>query len=275
MRSLKSSVVVSIIIACSFANTTNFAALLVDGNTAGYYNSSLGTTLDGTQPQFPIPYFSGGGDPLINPAGEPNLSAAASVLGGWLNPVPTRNQYWGALGPIPATWADNTETAIIYEVNGGPTGFTNVMAQLDADNGVFVWVNGQYKFGAIGPGSPSPAGQFEYTNVFLGTLSPGTNYIQVLREDNGIMNGYQIRITGNVIIQPPGTSSFGPVQFIPGVGFQMRLNLQSGRNYRVQFVTVPASTNWTTFTNITNSGATAQVLDPTISTTRWYRIVSP
>ena len=229
--------------------------------------------LDGTQPQFPSP-FPGGGDPVINPAGEPNLSAATTVLGGWLSAVPSRNGFWNALGPIPATWAINTETAIIYEINGGATGFTNVLAQIDVDNGVFVWVNGQYKFGAIGSGSPSPVGQFEYTNIVLGTLSPGTNYIQLLREDNGFFSGYQIRISGEVANQS-GAFSFGRVQFVPSVGFQMDLNLQPGRDHRVQFVTALASTNWITLTNIVNYGATAQALDPTISTARWYRIVSP
>ena len=260
-------------LAGSFASKTIYAALLVDGNTLGYYNSSLGTILDGSQPQFPFPFFQGG-DPLIDPAGEPDLSAGAAVLGGWLDPAPSRNEFWSPLGPIPVVWEDNTETAIIYEVNGGQTGFTNVLAQLDVDNGVFVWVNGQYRFGAIGPGSPSPVGQFEYTNVVLGTLSPGTNYIQILREDNGFFSGYQIRITGDAATLPPGTFSFGLVQFIPGVGFQMNLNLQSGRDYRVQFITDLASTTWNTLTTITNSGTTAPVLDPTISTTRWYRIAS-
>jgi hypothetical protein len=61
------------------------ATVLVDGTTSGYYNDSIGTSLDGTQPQFPLA-FPAGGDPLINPSPEPNLTAAAGVLGGWLAP---------------------------------------------------------------------------------------------------------------------------------------------------------------------------------------------
>ena len=64
------------------------AEVLVDGSTPGYYNDSLGTILDGTAPEFPLPYFSGGGDPDIYPADEPDLTAAAAVLGDWLAPNP-------------------------------------------------------------------------------------------------------------------------------------------------------------------------------------------
>ena len=247
------------------------AAVLVNNNTAGYYNSSLGTILDGSQPQFPLPYASGG-DPTIYPATEPNLAPAASVLGSWLAPVPARNGFWGSRGPIPTTWATDTETAIIYEVDAGPTGLTNVVAQLDVDNGIFVWVNGQYKFGAVASGSPSPAGQFEYTNVVLGTLSPGTNYLQVLREDNGFFTGYQILVTGQAIIPPP---RFGQVRWVPGSGFLMTLNVEAGRSYRVQYVSDLADANWITLTNVISQSNLVQVIDPTVAARRWYRAVSP
>lgn len=240
---------------------------LVDGNTLGYYNNSLGTMLDGTQPQFPFP---GGGDPSINPADEPDLISAASVLGEWLSPVPVRNGFWSPLTPIPATWGINTETAIIYEVDGGPTGFANVLAQLDVDNGIFVWVNGQYRFGAVAPGSPSQAGQFEYTNVVLGAISPGTNYLQILREDNGVFSGYQIRVTGQAIIP-----RFGPSQWLPSSGFLMTLNLAAGRSYRVQYVSDLEDTNWITLTNFISQSNLVEIVDPTVTARRWYRAVSP
>ena len=54
------------------------STVLVDDTTPGYYNDALGTILDGTQPQFPLPYPTGG-DPTIFPAGEPDLSAAAEA----------------------------------------------------------------------------------------------------------------------------------------------------------------------------------------------------
>lgn len=245
--------------------------ILVDGNTLGYYNSSLGTILDGTQPQFPDT-FPEGGDPTIDPANEPNLSAAASILGDWLSPQPVLNGFWSALTPIPAGWDKYTETAIIYEVDAGPTGLGNVLAQLDVDNGIFVWVNGQYKFGAVAGGSPSPIGQFEYTNVVLGALSPGTNYLQILREDNGIFNGYQIRVTGQAIVPPP---VFGPAQWVPGSGFLMTLNVAAGRSYQIEYVSDLGDTNWITLTNFISSSSLVRVVDPTVTARRWYRAVMP
>ncbi len=177
--------------------TNGQPVIVVDGSTPGYYNGLLGTILDGTAPQFPLPLGSGGGDPLIYPSDEPNLAAAAGVLGNWFTPHAALNANWLQLPAIPPTWAGNTETAIIYEISGGANGFTNLFGNFDVDNGIYVWVNGQFKFGARAPGFPSPAGQFEYTNVFLGNLAPGTNRIQILREDNFDATGYQVRITGN------------------------------------------------------------------------------
>lgn len=187
------------------------AVQLVDGTTPGFYNEALGTILDGTAPQFPLP-FGQGDDPTIFPAEEPPLSAAAGILGNWLATPPNLNSNWQVMPVIPDTWALNTETAIIYPLVTDSYGISNLRGDFDADNGIYVWVNGQYKFGARAPGLPSPVGQFEYTNVFLGSLPPGTNYIQVLREDSGITAGYQIRLTGTtmttnpvppVIVQPP------------------------------------------------------------------------
>jgi hypothetical protein len=84
-------------------------------------------------------------------------------------------------------------------VDGGNHGVSNLRADIDADNGIYVWVNGKYKFGARQPGLPSPLGQYEYTNVYLGELAPGSNYIQILREDSGIADGYQFRLRGTVL----------------------------------------------------------------------------
>lgn len=186
--------------------TTMQAVVYVDGTTPGFYNDSLGTVLDGTAPQFPIPYGSGGGDPTFLPASEPDLSAATNILGNWFAPQLGLNSYWRSVAAIPSTWELNTETAIIYVIDAGPNGIADLRADLDEDNGIYVWVNGEFKFGARLPGLPSPLGQFEHTNIFLGDLPPGSNYIQILREDSGIATGYQIRLTGTQLTtnqQPP------------------------------------------------------------------------
>lgn len=203
-----------IVFANSYDDTLTFyrniittpAAVLVDGNTPAAYNDSLGTILDGTAPQFPIPFDQGGGDPTFFPSPEPDLAAAAGILGDWLAAPQNVTTNWRNVDFVPATWALNTETAIIYKLDGGPNGIADLRGDFDADNGIYVWVNGQFKFGARAPGLPSPAGLFEYTNVFLGNLPPGSNYIQILREDSGITAGSQIRLTGTALStnrQPP------------------------------------------------------------------------
>ena len=166
--------------------------VLVDGSTPAYYNASLGTALDGTQPQFPLANLAAG-DPTLHPAPEPNLSKVGPVLGNWLsaNPLPL-NPYWSAPGVIPATWAVNTETAIVYAIDAGRSGMHDVVARFGVDNGVFVWLDGSYKFGALAPGAASA---WEYT-LPLGDLSPGMHYLQVLREDHGGGTGYLVQVTG-------------------------------------------------------------------------------
>ena len=184
--------------------------VLVDASNPGFYNDSLGTILDGTSAQFPIPFGSGGGDPTFYPASEPNLAPAASILGNWLNNPSALNSNWRSVGNVPSTWSLNDETAIIYQINGGSNGIASLWGDFDVDNGIYIWVNGVFKFGACAPGLPSPVGQFEYTNIFLGGLLPGTNYVQVLREDNGISTGYQIRVRGSSVATNPVPATCTP-----------------------------------------------------------------
>jgi hypothetical protein len=165
--------------------------VLVDDTTAGHYNAALGTALDATQPQFPCADVLCG-DPTINPAPEPDLTSAGSILGGWLSSPPSFGGSWSGPQAIPPTWVLNTETAIVYEIDAGSCGVENLTGSFGVDNGIFVWVNGAYKFGALAPGGAAPG---EYV-VDLGQLPPGTNFVQVLREDHGGFDGYTVEITG-------------------------------------------------------------------------------
>jgi len=171
--------------------------VLVDNQTHGHYNASLGTALDGTQPQFPCVFFICG-DPNLHPAAEPDFSAVASILGGWLANPPALNANWSAPQAIPHSWAVLTETAVVYEVDAGPSGIQGVTGRFGADNGIFVWVNGVYKFGAVQPGG---GGQWEYI-VDLGDLPAGANFVQVLREDHGVITSYDVEITGTPTVVP-------------------------------------------------------------------------
>jgi hypothetical protein len=170
------------------------AATLVDNATQGRYNSSIGTVLNGTDPFFVSP---GGGDPTVTlgPSQAPDLSAASAALGTWLSTPSSPGGSW-SVGPvsIPSNWSVQHETAIIYEIDGGATGFTDVSASFGVDNGILVWLNGMFIGGAQRPGGPV-SGEHQFA---LGTLGSGTNYLQVMREDHGGGTGYDVSVTGNV-----------------------------------------------------------------------------
>jgi hypothetical protein len=181
-----------------FVSTIGIASadLIIDGSTTGYYNSSLGQVLDGTSILFPIAN-SAGGDPTINPASEPNLSAAAAVLGNWLSAPGSLNGNWVGPQAIPSTWAINTETAIVYGFDAG-AGLQNLVGKFGVDNGVFVWLDGAYISGALAPGGAS---MWEYI-YDLGNLSAGTHYLQILREDHGGSTGWYVEVSGKSVPEP-------------------------------------------------------------------------
>ena len=169
------------------------SATILDNSSLGYYNAGLGTSLDTlsfTGP-FPCANISCGDLTLSFPA-APNLSAASGALGNWLtSSAPTGGAWSAAPIAIPGTWAVNSETAISYGINAG-TGLTNLHLSIGVDNGVFVWLNGNYLFGARAPGG-SVAGEY---SLNLPTLT-GINYLQILREDHGGGTGYDIALTGD------------------------------------------------------------------------------
>lgn len=187
------------------------AATLVDGSTQGLYNNQIGTSLDGTNPfggNFMFPTAnSGGGDPSLDipAANAPDLTAGGTALGNWLSTPATPGGLWGAAPQaIPASWAVNTETAIIYEIDGGSLGFDNVVASFGVDNGIFVWLNGTFLGGQLRSGG-STLGEFALN---LGSLGSGSNFLQVLREDHGGSTGYAVSVTGDVAAVPLPAAGF-------------------------------------------------------------------
>lgn len=66
------------------------------------------------------------------------------------------------------------------------------------DNGIFAWLDGNYLFGARGPGLVS-SGEYE---LVLGDFDAGTHYLQLLLEDHGSTNGYAVEITADTF-EPP------------------------------------------------------------------------
>lgn len=186
--------------ALALANAA-YATIIVDNSTTGMY-VNLGQVLDGTSALFPIANVAGG-DPVIDvPAGSPpDLSAASAQLGNWLTSPATPGGAWVGPQGIPSGWAVNSETAIIYTVT--TDGLSNVTASFGVDNGIFLWVDGSFKGGYLRPGGSS-LGEHVFN---LGTLSAGTHYFQVLREDHGGGTGYAVSISGTELPSVPEPST--------------------------------------------------------------------
>jgi hypothetical protein len=188
---------------CAFGAGSAESALILSNSSTGLYNSGIGTSLDtnGTTDPFPCANVACG-DLTVSYPTAPNLSAAASSLGAWLtNPTAPGGTWSGSAQAIPLTWAVNTETAIIYTISAG-AGLSNLSLLLGVDNGVFVWLDGAYLFGARAGGS-SVLGEYALT---LSNLT-GTHYLQVLREDHGGATGFDIQLTGDraAIVPEPAT----------------------------------------------------------------------
>jgi hypothetical protein len=181
------------------------AMSIVDNTAAGYFNGGLGTLLDTSGFSDPFPCANVAcGDSSLSFASAPNLAAAAAQLGSWLINAPPSGGAWSATAQaIPGTWAVNTETAIVYAIDAG-NGLTNVNLSLGVDNGIFVWLNGSYLFGARAGGGSTLG---EYTRVLPDLV--GFNYLQILREDHGGGTGYDILLSADRVVVVPEPMSIG------------------------------------------------------------------
>lgn len=178
------------------------ADILVNGSTQGYYNATLGTSLDFTNPYAGTYLFPGANsnpnDPTFDPVPfEPDLSSAASALGNWLSDPLNLNSNWSGLQSIPSSWTVNSETAIIYMIDAG-VGLQNTVAKFGVDNGIFVWLDGAFLSGELRPGG---AVLGEHV-INIGDLSAGTHFLQILREDHGGGTGYSVEISAEVAPVP-------------------------------------------------------------------------
>jgi len=174
---------------------------LVDGTTQGSStNANLGDlgAPSGNLPWFPAPNTFGGTQDQIF-ASAPDLSAASATLGDWLTNPGALNANWSGPQALPGTWPVNSEVALVYVVDAGP-GVTNATASFTKiDNGIHIWVNGVWKFGARDPEGRG------WSGIVLGDLPAGTNYIQILLEDSGGAVAYVGPSIQGELVPEPGT----------------------------------------------------------------------
>ncbi len=76
----------------------------------------------------------------------------------------------------------------------------NVVANLEVDNGIFVWLDDKFVHGWLAPGGVA-SNTYEY-QADLGSLSAGSHYLQLLREDHGVKTGYNINVAGDAAAAP-------------------------------------------------------------------------
>lgn len=171
------------------------AATLIDNSTQGYYNNGIGTKLDATNVVNGVSMFPKTGDYWVtyDASHAPDLTAATSALGAWLtDPTNAGGSWSSAPVAIPTSWTVKHEDAVIYELNGGTTGLANVLASITVDNGVYVWLNGQFVGGGMAAKNQNSTFSFD-----LGNLGAGANYLQLLREDHGGKTAYGISVSGD------------------------------------------------------------------------------
>lgn len=176
---MRSLIVILLSIVCSPA-LASAVDVLIDDFTEGYYNESIGRTLD-AEDDFPM----GWRVRQATDFPEPNLSLAADILGNWLDDPSNLNANWSDLRPIPRKWDVFTETAIIYPLDLDVP-IRNVELRMRVDNGAFVWLDGEYITGW---------NLLAVQTMPLPDLDTGKHYLQILRGDWGVVTGYTISLT--------------------------------------------------------------------------------
>lgn len=208
MRKLSALILAAAFAACG---TANASVILVQTSDPGYYNDSIGTSLNNTNGgDTSTGYFPTSNDATVTFPTAPDLSTASAALGNWLGDPAHLNANWDYMTAIPNSWTIGDEVAVIYPFS--TLGATNVVAKFGVDNGIFVWLDGNYIGGARKAGGVS-LGEYSYN---LGNFAPGTHYLQLLLEDHGVTNGYAVNITADTFI---------PAQSVPEPGNLMLFGL--------------------------------------------------
>lgn len=146
------------------------------------------------------------GDPAIDPiAAEPSLRTGVGEE--FENFFSNPSAFGAAPADIASTWTVNNENALVYAFNIDVPSWSEVELRVGVDNGVFVWLDGDYIFGALHSGGAP----FEEYSLGLADLAGGSHVLQVLREDHGGQTGYNIQLRGtpNEVPEPGALALLG------------------------------------------------------------------
>ena len=194
-----------------FVMTGASADVIIDNTTEGHYNAGLGDLhlIDGEGGFLPGPNISEG-DPTIVLESDPELAFTDEFGSDWLNGDFTGGTWSTNPVSIPSTWAVNTETAIVY--NFSLAGSSDLFIDVDIDNGVIIWLNGGFLFGATAPG-----GTLDEYLIDVPSLAAGDYSLQILRADHGGLTGFGINVTATAVPEPATLALLGIG--LLGVGF--------------------------------------------------------
>lgn len=184
---------------------TGNATIIIDNSTGGHYNDGLGDLfeMDGAGGFLVAPLPSPEGDPNNPPViPDPGLTFNAEFGDDWLGGN-YANGTWSVVTDIPDSWAVNTETAIVYDFTLDSR--SDIHIDLGVDNGLLVWLDGSYLFGAQ---APFGSALTEY-DIDISGLSAGTHSLQILREDHGGLTDFDILADVVAVPEPSVLSLLG------------------------------------------------------------------
>ncbi len=114
---------------------------------------------------------------------EPDLSSAIDLLGDWLSD-PANLEDWDDIAAVLENWAPGSEIALVYEFDITDDLWTDVEIRANAGDGILIWIDGVFIYGATGPGIFTDEAGYDY-QADLPDLSNGSHVLQIIVSSNG------------------------------------------------------------------------------------------